>query len=60
MSGGGLAGRRAVVTGAAGGIGSEISHELADAGAEVWAADLPSPALTALGERPAWSPAPAT
>lgn len=45
MSGGGLAGRCAVVTGAASGIGAECARALAAQGASVVLADLPGEAL---------------
>lgn len=44
----GLAGRIALVTGAAGGIGAAVVRQLVEEGARVVAADLPSDALTAL------------
>lgn len=45
-----LTGRVAVVTGAAGGIGSAITQTLAAAGARVAAVDLPGPRLAKLAE----------
>lgn len=45
-----LTGRVAIVTGAAGGIGSAITQTLAAAGARVAAVDLPGPRLAKLAE----------
>lgn len=44
-----FAGRRAVVTGAGGGIGGAVARALAAAGADVLATDLASPGLSQLG-----------
>jgi NAD(P)-dependent dehydrogenase (short-subunit alcohol dehydrogenase family) len=46
----GFAGKTALVTGAASGIGREIARQLAAAGAHVTASDLPGPALERAGE----------
>ena len=46
----GLAGRIAVVTGAAGGIGAAVVRQLLEEGARVVAADLPSDALNTLAQ----------
>lgn len=46
----GLLGKVALVTGAAGGIGTAVVRRLREEGVRVVAADLPSPALTALEE----------
>ncbi len=51
MPGHSLSGLRAVVTGAAGGIGSAITRHLASQGAEVHALDRDADALRALAER---------
>ena len=46
----GLAGRIAVVTGAAGGIGAAVVRQLVEEGGRVVAADLPSDALNTLAQ----------
>lgn len=46
----GLSGKRALVTGAGGGIGTAVVRQLVDEGAVVVATDLPSEALAALSE----------
>ena len=46
-----LAGRSALVTGAAGGIGSAVAQALADAGAAVLVTDLDKDAAAAVAER---------
>lgn len=47
LLGEGLAGRAVIVTGAAGGIGGATATAVAEAGARVWALDLPGRALDA-------------
>lgn len=46
-----LAGRHALVTGAAGGIGSRIAERLAEAGAFVWVTDIDVPGAAAVAAR---------